>query len=105
MASRRVQTTLNHITGAQAAGDETYPPNPAFAKHAHISSEAQYREMWEKSIADPSAFWGEIAKGFQFYKPWNSVMSRSDLAKASAVCCRGVQPDPRADSAGRHCLV
>lgn len=42
-----------------------YQPNPAIAKSAYVSSFAQYKQMYQKSIDNPEEFWGEIAK--QFY--------------------------------------
>ncbi|XP_045615112.1 acetyl-coenzyme A synthetase, cytoplasmic isoform X2 [Procambarus clarkii] len=42
--------------------------NPAqkVAKISHCSSMEQYKQMHEKSLKDPEAFWGEIAKSFHF---------------------------------------
>jgi len=42
--------------------DRTFPPPAALQKNAHISSEEQYKEMWEKSINDPDGFWLDQAK-------------------------------------------
>jgi acetyl-CoA synthetase len=42
--------------------DRTFPPPAALQKNAHISSDEQYKEMWEKSINDPDAFWLDQAK-------------------------------------------
>nr|CAH7739874.1 unnamed protein product [Callosobruchus chinensis] len=49
-----------------------YPPHPAIAKSAHISSFAQYQEMYRKSIDRPEEFWGEIAKQFYWETPIDS---------------------------------
>lgn len=48
-----------------------YLPHPSVAKNAHISSFAQYREMYQKSIDNPEEFWGEIAKQFYWETPAN----------------------------------
>ncbi len=51
------------------AGD-TYPPSADFAATAHISSEAQYNEMYQRSIQDPEGFWAEIASEFEWKEKW-----------------------------------
>jgi acetyl-CoA synthetase len=55
------------------AGD-TYPPSADFAATAHISSEAQYNEMYQRSIQDPEGFWGEIASEFEWKEKWSKVL-------------------------------
>ncbi len=49
------------------------PPADLAAK-AHISSEAQYQEMYDRSIADPEGFWGEIAETFVWKEKWSKVL-------------------------------
>ncbi|KAJ8928991.1 hypothetical protein NQ314_018348, partial [Rhamnusium bicolor] len=46
-----------------------YQPNPAIARNAYISSFAQYKEMYQKSIDNPEEFWGDIAKQFYWETP------------------------------------
>ncbi len=46
----------------------TFPPPESIQKNAHISSDAQYKEMWEKSIKDPDGFWLEQAKSLSWFK-------------------------------------
>ena len=55
------------------AGD-TYPPSADFAATAHVSSEAQYNEMYQRSIQDPEGFWGEIASEFEWKEKWSKVL-------------------------------
>ncbi|MBT3294282.1 MAG: acetate--CoA ligase [Verrucomicrobia bacterium] len=55
------------------AGD-TYPPSAEFAAAAHVSSEAQYNEMYQRSIQDPEGFWGEIASEFEWKEKWSKVL-------------------------------
>ena len=40
----------------------SFPPPPEFTASAHISSEEQYQEMWNRAKDDPSGFWGELAR-------------------------------------------
>ncbi len=45
-----------------------FPP-PAFVKaNAYVSSEAQYKKMWEQSINEPDKFWLEQAKSLTWFK-------------------------------------
>lgn len=48
--------------------DRTFPPPAALQANAHISSDAQYKEMWERSINDPDGFWLEQAKRLTWTK-------------------------------------
>ena len=48
--------------------ENIYNPPDHISSVAHCSSMKQYKEMSEKSINDPEAFWGKIAKEFHFQK-------------------------------------
>ncbi|MBN8684737.1 MAG: acetate--CoA ligase [Chitinophagales bacterium] len=39
-----------------------------------IQSLEQYREVYQKSVADPEGFWAEQASSFQWRKPWRQVL-------------------------------
>lgn len=41
---------------------KVYAPSADVSANAKISTLQQYREMYEKSINDPDAFWGDLAK-------------------------------------------
>ncbi len=51
-----------------------FPPTD-FAAAAHLSSYDQYKEMYDRSIADPDGFWAEIASDFHWEKKWDKVFS------------------------------
>lgn len=53
------------------------PPSPEFAAKAHISSFAQYQQMYERSIRDPEGFWSEIAEQFVWKQKWTRVRDYS----------------------------
>jgi acetyl-CoA synthetase len=55
--------------------DETIYGVPAnIAAHAHIK-DAQYKEMYERSISDPEGFWNEQAEKFlTWFRPWDKVL-------------------------------
>ncbi len=46
----------------------TFPPPANIQQNAYIDSDAQYKEMWEKSIKDPDGFWLEQAKRLDWFK-------------------------------------
>ena len=71
----------NHAAGQDVFGIESqlhetrvFPPNPAFAKRAHVGSMEQYQREWERSIHDPEGFWGEAAGQLHWFKPWKTVL-------------------------------
>lgn len=38
-----------------------------------MSSEEQYEKLWKRSIDDPEGFWGDIAREFDWIKPFDTV--------------------------------
>jgi acetyl-CoA synthetase len=55
----------------------TFPPSKEFSSKAHIKSLAEYKKMYEKSIQDPDAFWGEQAQNLEWFKKWDKVLDYS----------------------------
>lgn len=54
-----------------------YPVPADFAAQTNIT-EAQYQDMYQRSINDPEGFWGEQADKFvTWFKPWDKVMDYS----------------------------
>lgn len=49
-----------------------FPVDPEFAAKAHIDN-AKYLAMYEQSIQDPDAFWGEQGKRLDWIKPYTKV--------------------------------
>ena len=54
---------------------EVYEPNAAFKENAHVQGMKAYRQEYERSIADPEAFWAEKAESFHWFKKWNTICS------------------------------
>jgi len=46
----------------------TFPPPERIKQKAHVSSNEQYKQMWEASINDPDKFWLEQAKTLAWFK-------------------------------------
>ncbi|MCF7955026.1 MAG: acetate--CoA ligase [Phycisphaerae bacterium] len=57
----------NKMQSLQSEGRK-FPPPANIQETAYISSDAQYKEMWEKSIKDPDGFWLEQAKTLDWFK-------------------------------------
>ena len=51
-----------------------FKPNSKFASHAHIRSFAQYKKMYNESIASPEKFWSKVAEELSWYKRWTKVL-------------------------------
>ena len=54
---------------------ELYPPSAAFQQRAYVKSMEEYSSEYERSVADPDAYWGEKAGEFHWYEKWQSVSS------------------------------
>lgn len=51
-----------------------YPIKDNFAANAHIT-EAQYTEMYQRSVTDPEGFWADQANDIiDWFKPWDKVL-------------------------------
>ena len=53
--------------------EKVYEPSAAISDHAWINNLDQYHALYNKSVEDPDAFWGEIAERLTWYKKWNTV--------------------------------
>ncbi|MEO0729602.1 MAG: acetate--CoA ligase, partial [Pseudomonadota bacterium] len=52
--------------------EKIYPVSPEWAARAWIDN-AKYNEMYERSIADPEGFWGEMGQRIDWIKPYSTV--------------------------------
>src|SRR5690606_9246582 len=60
-----------------------YPVPEEWAKSAYINSD-NYLDMYQRSISEPEAFWGQQAKEFlNWDKPWDKVCEQ-DFSKGLA---------------------
>ena len=51
-----------------------HPPKAA-SEGAYLKNFQEYKEMYNRSIADPEGFWGEVADEFHWFKKWDKVRS------------------------------
>src|SRR5262249_56410606 len=58
-----------------AMADELFDVTPEWAKRAWVD-EAKYKAMYEASIKDPAAFWGEHGKRIDWIKPYSPGAGR-----------------------------
>jgi acetyl-CoA synthetase len=63
----------NKITSMMAE-DRVFYPSKELSKGAYIKSLDEYRKIYDKSVADPEAFWGDLAKQLDWYKKWDKVL-------------------------------
>ena len=54
---------------AEEAGNAMFSPLKSIQDGAHCSSFEHYKELYKKSVDEPAAFWGEIAKEFYWKTP------------------------------------
>jgi acetyl-CoA synthetase len=57
--------------------DRVFPPPAEFAARAWIGSEAEYDRIYQRSIDDPEAFWGEAAGELEWFGKWDKVLDGS----------------------------
>nr|WP_067287926.1 acetate--CoA ligase [Marinobacterium profundum] len=55
---------------------KVHPVNPEFAAKAHIDN-AKYQTMYDQSVNDPDAFWGEHGKRLDWFTPFTKVKNTS----------------------------
>ncbi len=88
-----------------------FKPAATFSKHAHIQSMAQYKAMWQESIDNPSKFWGEAAKGLDWFAPfkqvleWNLPDARWFIGGKTNICHNCVDRQVEAGLGARTAIV
>ena len=53
--------------------NKIFHPSTEVSSKAHISTMDQYRNLYERSIKDPIAFWEETANRLSWYESWHEV--------------------------------
>ena len=53
--------------------DKLFSPSKEFSRKAWISQMERYWEIYNRSIKNPEAFWGEVAKRINWVKKWDKV--------------------------------
>ena len=68
---------------------------------AHINSLDQYKEIYDRSIQDPEAFWSEIAERITWFKKWDQVCEY-DFVNASVKWFEGATLNACYNCLDRH---
>ncbi|MGC2617788.1 MAG: acetate--CoA ligase [Acidobacteriaceae bacterium] len=68
------ETTINLNLDSTLRENRVFPPPEEFAQRAHIKSLAEYEQMYQRSVTDPDAFWGQIASELHWFTPWQKVL-------------------------------
>ena len=63
------------------AENRVFPPPASISKGAYIKSLDEYREIYERSVHDPEAFWAEMAEQLDWERRWDKVCV-DDFAQA-----------------------
>ena len=73
---RRMSEDMAPSNSIQSVSTESrvFPPPADFAEKARVGSLDAYRELYEKSVADPEAFWAEQAGAFHWGRHHDAVL-------------------------------
>ena len=55
--------------------EDLYSPPESFRQKAYFKSLEEYRAEYERSIANPEAWWAQQAESFHWYEKWDTVLS------------------------------
>ncbi len=54
--------------------ERVFHPPPSFAARAHLRSMEDYDRLYHRSVAEPEAFWSEVALELHWFQPWQHVL-------------------------------
>ena len=79
-----------------------FPPPKAFSKNAIVSSEKEYKKLYERSVKDPKGFWADMAtEHLDWFKKWTSIVQR-DFKKPEVKWFRGGKLNVSYNCLDRH---
>ncbi|MEL7116579.1 MAG: acetate--CoA ligase, partial [Pseudomonadota bacterium] len=67
---------MNVHTTSESVKDPVYAPSADVVDAAHADA-ARYQELYDQSVNDPEAFWGEQGKRLDWIKPYTTVKNTS----------------------------
>ena len=77
-----------------------YPIPKNFRREAHIDRE-KYREMYQRSLADPQGFWAEQAEQIDWIQKWHTL-SESDFPSGRVAWFQGARLNASYNCIDRH---
>jgi acetyl-CoA synthetase len=78
-----------------------YEPPDGIKMKAYIKRMEEYRELYQKSIDDPTEFWGDLAEQLDWYKKWDKVLEY-DFNKPEIKWFRGGKLNASYNCLDRH---
>ena len=62
---------------------DVFPPSESFSQKAHFKSLEEYQTEYDRSVANPEAFWADKASEFHWFRKWETVCAYNyDMDKA-----------------------
>ncbi len=81
--------------------EKVYQPSSAASENAWVNNLDQYRELYNKSVADPDSFWAEVAERITWFKKWDKVQ-QYDFVKANIKYYEGAKLNVSYNCLDRH---
>ncbi len=73
-----MEESIQHLFESVSHENRSFPPPAEFAAKARVPSMEAYREEYERSMADPEAYWEEVAGELHWFKRWDKVLDESE---------------------------
>ena len=80
---------------------DLFPVPPILSKTAHVDAN-RYQAMYARSVSNPDAFWGDIARDFEWIKHWGTVKNTSFTGNAHIGWFEGGQLNITTNCVDRH---
>jgi acetyl-CoA synthetase len=84
------------------AGEQMYTPEYEWAKGANVSSMEEYRELYERSVTDPDAFWAEQARSRLSWEVDFHTVRDADFAEGAVAWFLGGKLNAAYNCVDRH---
>ncbi len=70
--------SIENLLESVSHENRSFPPTPEFSQQACIGSMEDYQAEYRRSIADPEAYWAEVASELHWFKPWDRVLNEDE---------------------------
>jgi acetyl-CoA synthetase len=65
---------MSKLTSRKASTEAKFAPPPTFVEEAHVTSPSLREALVQTSLAQPDAFWTELARALRFTRPFERVL-------------------------------
>ncbi len=69
-----IETVNENVFETHMHEVRVFPPPAEFSAKARLGSLEAYDEMYARSVEDPEGFWGDAARGLEWFAPWERVL-------------------------------